>query len=600
MSLWQEQIGTYRDLDNFSLSYGKKSTLERAVQDVDFAVLQKKCSGKHMRSFDRIKPFDKSGMFQPVIPECRQKLRSLAVRGVGVTIFSGGVGLAIQIIATAVLARLLAPADFGVVAMVTTFSLLLVNFGFNGITEAIVQRDQMDHQFASTLFWMNLLAGSLLTIVFAASGSLLAMFYHNPLVKHVTEGIALTIFATSLSVVHLALLKRAMLFSQTSVNDIVARTVSVTVSILLGLAGWGHWALVAGTVALPVSTSVGAWVLCNWVPGMPRLTKDTRSSLWFAINTYGSFLINYFSRNTDNLLVGWRFDAQSLGFYKKAYDLFALSTEFVASITLVVVAALSRIRQNMDQYRSYLLASMTMMAFVGMGLSAGLTLFGKDLIRVLLGPKWASAGQVFTFFGPGIGAMMLYTTHSWIHLSIGRADRWLRWGIVQFLVTCSFFLVALRWGPVGIALAWTSSFWILALPAIWYAGRPIEFGIKPVLRAVWRYPIAALSASAATAMVIPHLSFLSTTTGVKGALLRIVVISTSVTCCYLTAVIVLHGGCAPLYQMARLLREMGSRTGTRVLNKDDRQDTTMPSSFQTGPGGIPHRLETIPVPNTSD
>ena len=254
MSLWQEQIGTYRDLDNFSLSYGKKSTLEeRAVQDVDFAVLRKKCSGKHMRSFDRIKPFDKSGMFQPVIPECRQKLRSLAVRGVGVTIFSGGVGLAIQIIATAVLARLLAPADFGVVAMVTTFSLLLVNFGFNGITEAIVQRDQMDHQFASTLFWMNLLAGSLLTIVFAASGSLLAMFYHNPLVKHVTEGIALTIFATSLSVVHLALLKRAMLFSQTSVNDIVARTVSVTVSILLGLAGWGHWALVAGTVALPVA-----------------------------------------------------------------------------------------------------------------------------------------------------------------------------------------------------------------------------------------------------------------------------------------------------------------------------------------------------------
>src|SRR3954471_23175901 len=96
------------------------------------------------------------------------ELRQLAVQSAGVTIFSGGVGLVIQVIATVVLARLLTPNDFGVVTMVTTFSLLLVNFGLNGMTEAVIQREEITHELVSTLFWINLAAGVLLTIAFAA------------------------------------------------------------------------------------------------------------------------------------------------------------------------------------------------------------------------------------------------------------------------------------------------------------------------------------------------------------------------------------------------------------------------------------------------
>src|ERR1035437_893472 len=110
--------------------------------------------------------------------------------------------------------------------------------------------------------------------------------------------------------------------------------------------------------------------------------------------TYGLFSINYFARNTDNLLVGWRFGAPALGFYKKAYDLFALSaTQLVASTTVVAVSALSRVKDDRAQYRRYLLGALTVMAFLGMGLAGDLTLVGKDLIRVLLGPRWEPAGQ---------------------------------------------------------------------------------------------------------------------------------------------------------------------------------------------------------------
>jgi PST family polysaccharide transporter len=147
---------------------------------------------------------------------------------------SQSLAFAVQMIATVILARLLAPADFGVVTMVTTFSQLFMNCGLNGFTEAIVQREQLNDRLASNLFWINVGAGLLLTIGFAASGSLLAKFYHSPHVADVAMGCSLTIFLTSFSVLHLALLKRAMRFTTISANDLVSRGVSVVVSIVLG------------------------------------------------------------------------------------------------------------------------------------------------------------------------------------------------------------------------------------------------------------------------------------------------------------------------------------------------------------------------------
>jgi len=223
-----------------------------------------------------LKPFDERGNFRPFAD--LNGLRSLAMRGAGVTVFSSGLGLAIQIFSTVVLARLLAPVDFGLVTMVTTFSLLLVNFGVNGFTEAVIQWNEIQDDLVSNLFWINLGVGIALTIAFAGAGTLLTRFYHDPLVARVAEAISLTILITSASVQHLALLKRAMQFSAIAVNDIFARAVSVILTIILAFAGWGYWALVAGLIAQPLSTCIGAWCLCRWIPRLPPLWSDSRST----------------------------------------------------------------------------------------------------------------------------------------------------------------------------------------------------------------------------------------------------------------------------------------------------------------------------------
>jgi PST family polysaccharide transporter len=237
--------------------------------------------------------------------------------------------------------------------------------------------------------------------------------------------------------------------------------------------------------------------------------------------------------------------------------LFLLSASLLVSpLTAVAVPALSRLSRDSVQYRRLLLRTLAVIAFVGMGCGADLTLVGKDVIRLTLGPGWETAGRIFTFFGPGIGVMLLYGTHGWIHVSIGTVNRWFRWVVVEFTVTGLLFLLGLPWGPEGIAVAWTVSFWILIIPAFWYAGRPIGFGIVPVVIALWKYVLASLLAGCASAVIIRNLPVLAAAPGASGAAARVVVVSLLCGALYLAAVVMLHRGCAPLYQFGGLLREM--------------------------------------------
>jgi O-antigen/teichoic acid export membrane protein len=502
-----------------------------------------------------LKPFDANGNFHPTGES--GGLRRLAVRGAGVTVLSQGIVFAIQLIATIVLARLLTPADFGVVTMVTTFSLLLVSFGQNGYTEAVIQREEMSHALASNLFWINVGVGFLMAVGFAAAGSMMARFYRDERVTHVAIGISLTILISSASVLHLALLKRALLFSITSANDVLSGIVSVVVTVALAWEGWGYWALVAGAVARPLSQAIGAWYLCPWAPGRPSRANGTASVVKFAMNVYGRFTVNYAARNMDNLLVGWRFGPSSLGFYKKAYDLFVLpANQLLSPVGEVALSTLSRLDRESVQYKRYFLNGLSILAFVGMGIGAGLTLEGKDVIRLLLGSRWDESGRIFTFFGPGIGIMLLYNASSLIYLSSGKAHRWFRWVLVEFSVTGLLFLLGLHWGPAGVAAAWTGSFWILTIPAFWYAGRPINFEVSPVVSIISRYALASLLAAGVSYALLSRVSILASASAVSGTIARIVAVSSVFSALYIGSVILLHGGFEPLQKVARLLPDL--------------------------------------------
>lgn len=500
-------------------------------------------------------PFDPNGRFR-LETAPGNGLRRAAVRGAGATVLGAGLSFAIQLGAMVVLARLLRPADFGVVAMVTTFSLLLESFGIAGFTEVVLQRDEISHGLASNLFWINAAVAIGLAAGLAAAGPWLAEFYHDPLARGVAEGMAAVVAVNGLAVMPLALLQRGMRFGTVSAINTSAQIARGAVAIGLALAGWGFWALVAGYLAHRLTRAVGAFGACRWRPGLPRHAAGTLEGLAFGLRVYGRYALNYGANNTDNLLVGWRFSASVLGFYKKAYDVFILpANQLTAPIWSVVITTLSRVRRDAARYQSYLLGAISVVAFAGMGIGADFTLVGRDLVRFLLGPQWAEAGRILQLFAPGIGVMLLYGATGWIHVSAGRPDRWLRWGVVELVLTTGLFVAVLPLGPRAVALAWTVAYCILVVPGFQYAGKAVGVGPAMVARAVWRYFVSAVAACALASVLVNTMPLFQGAPGSLGALGRAVWGSLVFAALYVVAVAALSRGLGPFRQVGSLLRD---------------------------------------------
>jgi polysaccharide transporter, PST family len=494
-------------------------------------------------------------------------LKKRAARGAGATILSQIFTFIAQFISIIVLARLLAPADFGLIAMVTAFSLLLQNFGVNGFTEAIIQIEIIDHRMMSTLFWINTLISFALTIVFILIAPALVRFYNEPRLYLITIGISLSIVSSGLSVLHMALLQRNMQFYVSSGIKVAAKVTSVTIAIFLAWQGWGYWSLVVATVALPLTTAIGAWIFCRWRPGLPESDTAIKPIIIFALNTYCTFTLNYFSRNIDKLLVGWRYGSQSLGFYKKAFDLFALpASQLTAPLTSVALATLSRLRNDPDKYRRYYLDAVSMLAFIGMPLSAFLSLTGNDIIILVLGPQWKEAGQIFSFFGASIGIMLIYYTQGWLHLSLGRSDRWFRWGILECLITTVFFLIGLPFGVSGVAIAYSLSFYILIGPCLIYAGKPINIRLSSLLSATWKYFFSALQAGLISFFILYSFDVTAQIFIQLNILLRIIVPFILCFSIYLLLIISFYRSFKPISQLISHLRDMMPTTLEKSKN----------------------------------
>ena len=255
-----------------------------------------------------------------------------------------------------------------------------------------------------------------------------------------------------------------------------------------------------------------------------------------------------------------RFNAAALGFYKKAFDLFALSaSQLTAPLDNVALAALSRLNQDPARFRRYLANSLGMIAFVGLAVSADLTLVGRDVVRLLLGAQWAESGRIFQLFGPGIGVMLLCSTVGWIHLSIGKPGRWLRWTVVEFVVTASLFVIALPWGPKGIAAAWSVSY---------SCARDSRLLVCRATNRIWRFILDSRCLAVCRRVAargrcnsrhLPrhaYLGFFGRSWGCAGDNHHYFI---GICQFYLGAVILLHWGFAPLRQLAGLLRDVVPR-----------------------------------------
>jgi len=384
-----------------------------------------------------------------------------------------------QVLMLAILARLLTPGDFGLIAMVTVFSSFVAIFSSFGLTSAIVQKKEVSDETLSSTFWINLGLGALLTAVFSASAPLIAAFYSEPRLTPLVVFISTTFFIASFGNVQSALLTKRLNFKALAVISIAAVGVSGAISIALAFAGYGVWSLAWLTVLGAFVTVVFTWIYARWIPHLVLRRQHVKGLLGFGANLTGFSFVNYFARNADNLLIGKFLGATPLGFYNLAYNLLLFPLNNISSVIgSVMFPALSMIQHDKQKVRGAYVTANRYIAVVSFPLMTWLLVTAPQLVRVLFGPKWVSAIVLIQILALTGMIQSLITNVGWIYLSQGRTDTMFKWGIFATTIYLISFAVGLRWGVEGVAIAYTIASYSVAYPAFAIPFRLIDLKVR--------------------------------------------------------------------------------------------------------------------------
>jgi O-antigen/teichoic acid export membrane protein len=418
-------------------------------------------------------------------------LKERTIRG-GVARMGGqGANFLLRLGSLMVLARLLGPKDFGLVGMVTAFTGVLNLFRDFGLSSAAIQRTTVTKEQVSTLFWINILVGTLLGLLTVGMAPAIAAFYHEPRLFGVTAVLAAGFVFNAVGVQHSALLQREMRFTALAVINTVALIVSGVIAIGGAEAGYGYWALVAMTVTLPIVSTAGFWLTAGWVPGMPQRGAGVRSMMRFGgiLTLYG--LVGYIASNFEKVLLGRFWGADVIGIYGRSYQLVNLPTDNLNSaVGEVAFPALSRLQDDPTRLKSYFLKGYSLVLALTLPITSACALFADDVIYVLLGPKWKEAAPIFRLLSPTILVFAIAAPLSWLLSAIGRVGRLLKMTLVISPIMIVGDVLGLRYGPRGVAFAYSAVMLLWVAPLIAWSVHGTVISFRDILRAVGR-PLAA-------------------------------------------------------------------------------------------------------------
>ena len=405
--------------------------------------------------------------------DLRQGVAGRAIRGGAFTVGSQASQFIIGLLATMVMARLLTPRDYGLIGMVTVVTGFLTIFKDIGLSRATIQRNVLTHEEASSLFWINGGVGVCIAILTMAIAPVLARFYGEPRLTNITIVLACGFLISGFSVQHQALLRRRMRFAIIAANDVCSMTLASIVGITMAYEQMSYWAIVGNQLAFTISSALLAWIVCRWRPSLPKRSTRVREMLAFGGNVTGFTVLNYFSRNSDDLLIGRFWGSQQLGLYAKAYQLLLFPLNQInLPVGGVAVPTLSRLADEPARYRAAFARTLDKIVLVTMPLVAFLMVCSDWLIAVVLGDQWVSAAKIFMWLAiAGFVQPIGYTT-GWLFTSQNRTGELLRWGVISSALAVGSIVAGVHWGAEGVAKSYGLTSALITTPInLWYVGR---------------------------------------------------------------------------------------------------------------------------------
>jgi PST family polysaccharide transporter len=435
-----------------------------------------------------------------------QDIKRKALHGGLAKLCGLGANIALRLSFMAVLARMLEPHDFGLVAMVTAVITFLELFSSAGLSSAAVQRSTITEERISSLFWINILVGILLALLCLAIAPLLTAFYQEPRLFWVTVSMGVAFICSSAGVQFNVLMQRQMRFIALTVIEVLSQLTSLGVGICLAFSGYGYWALVAAAVVLPATMTACMWVVTAWVPGRPHWDAETHSMLRFGGTVTLNGVAVYIAYNLDKVLVGRVWGAEALGYYATAAQLvFAPTGNLNKAIGGVAFSALSRLQHDLARFRSYFLKGYTLVTSITLPITVFVGIFAKDIVLVILGPNWTEVIPIIRLLTPSILVFGIIDPLAWLMWASGRQVRSFKISLVIAVLMISAYFIGLPYGFKGVAFAFSTATILWLIPHVIWCVHGTTISAWDLFRIAGR-PL--LAAAAAAAIAFAALSYL--------------------------------------------------------------------------------------------
>ena len=417
--------------------------------------------------------------------------------GIAITGSTQAFKIIISFVQIIVLARLLSPTDFGLVAMVAPVLAFAGMLRELGLSQATIQKEKITHKMVSNLFWLGLALSLFLAISVALLAPFVATFFER------SELVALTIaFSTTLLIWGLqsqpsALLSRDLKFGQLALVDIVSLTIGTGVAIVHALMTHSYWALFWGTFSTAVVSAGLTWFFSGFVPSRPSRAEDMKQLVGFGASIAGFVLLNFFARNADNILIARAHGADELGIYDRAYKLLLFPLQKIINpLGRVMVPFLSRTLDKPDQYRETYSSVLTLILFAVQPGILVCVFFSDALFLILLGERWMDAAPIFKWLGVAGLVQVASSTMGWLFVSQGRGKDYLIIGVFGSIISVASFVIGLPYGAVGVAAAFALGDIFIKAPFVWLmVTRRGPVGFMAMMNAVLPHFIAACVAA---------------------------------------------------------------------------------------------------------
>lgn len=444
--------------------------------------------------------------------DSRESLGASASRGAAVTVLGQVIRIVVQLAGITILARLLSPSDYGLLAMVTAVvgvGELLRDFG---LSSAAIQARTLTPGQKSNLFWINASIGAALTIIAFGASWPLAAFYGDDRLQPVAAALAFTFLLNGLSTQFRADMSRRLRFGRLVTVETGAQIIGLAVGLIMAFSGTGYWALVGQQVSQTGGALLLLLFLTGWFPGSIRRSEPMRGLLNYGVNMLGTQVLTYASRNVDSVVIGARFGAADLGLYNRAFQLMMLPLlQLNAPATRVALPVLSRLQDERARYAAFITFGQTALLTVIGSVLALLGAQAEAVIRIMLGEQWLSAVPVFRILLiAGFFQAAGYAVY-WVFLSKGLMRQNLYYSLATRPLMIGAILIGSIWGMFGVAIAYSASIAVMWPLSLLWIRRASDAPVWEMFlnggRSILVFGFGCLVSAAATFWIDPGLPF---------------------------------------------------------------------------------------------